>query len=40
METENAAKEKWNSEADEFNQWESLGEDEKLELIERERDGN
>jgi hypothetical protein len=29
----NKAKDKWNGEADEFNQWDSLSEDEKQELI-------
>jgi len=28
-------KSKWNSEADAFNQWDSLGQDEKDELIEK-----
>jgi hypothetical protein len=31
------AKGKWNSQADEYNQWDMLGEDEKRELINREQ---
>lgn len=37
--TEFLAKLQWNAEADEWNQWDSLGEDEKDELIrEKERE--
>jgi hypothetical protein len=33
MEAERIAKEKWNSESDEYNQWDALGQDEKDVLI-------
>jgi hypothetical protein len=35
--SESVARETWNAEADEFNQWDSLGQDEKDELIARHR---
>lgn len=40
MTNEEKAKEKWNQISDDFNQWDNLGQDEKDELINKEKIDN